>query len=359
MNRTALPEWGLDQRGWLWAWSGLGSVLLHLLILVGFALADWLIVPVVTIQERVPMDPRVVFMRPGRTYVPTSVEQESLEPVTESALFSERSTQAANPEVDPELELGDLARMDGSQSRYLSAIERSDGMQLLEGEAAPQPPQGAPPTPAADVAPPAEEREASEPEMEGPQLPQADTGEAARAVADGSDTPPEEPAEQAAAESAEPSEAEAVSEPAPEEEPSLLEPEPEGSVTSSGAVLPESRTHVQAIQVGRIGMESFEVSQDVWGRYMKEVRERIGREWLHIVRLRWTGERVGEVTVHFEILPDGTLGQLRIVKNTVGVVPGSWCLSAVERSAPFPPFPEEIRNEFNPKRQKVDFTFHY
>src|SRR5690606_3362553 len=92
MNRTALPEWGLDQRGWLWAWSGLGSVRLHLLILVGFALADWLIVPVVTIQERVPMDPRVVFMRPGRTYVPRSVEQESLEPVTDSALFSERST---------------------------------------------------------------------------------------------------------------------------------------------------------------------------------------------------------------------------------------------------------------------------
>jgi hypothetical protein len=364
MNGTATPEWGLEERSWIWAWSWLGSILLHVLLLVMFAVADLLYVPVLTIQERAPFDPRVVFMRPGRTYVPTDAEQESAEPVEDTPMFSERSTQAANPEISPEREMDVMPSMEGTQSRYLSGIDRRDGMLVLPGDVVIEAPEGAPPSDPVEEPRIPSEQEPLPQGLTGPELPVEAIAEE-QVAEEGSYQEGQVPAEEAAAvtsaraaeESIEPVEPpETVSNPS---EPSPLEPMPPGSVTSTGAVLPESRTQVEEIQVGQIGVSAFEVSQDAWGLYMKEVRERIGREWLRIVRLRWTGERIGEVTVHFELLPDGSIAQIRITKNTVGVVPGSWCVQAVESSAPFPPFPEEIRNDFNPKRQKIDFTFHY
>jgi len=348
-------EPALQQDGWAWTWAMLGSVLFHLAALAAAGL--WQVTDLVRELEA-QLAPRVVVLYPGvRTYVPTEAVQAVPEPIREdSPLMAERSTAAANPEPTEERNES-VPALDGTQNRYLSSRDAAEGTRLLAPAVPP------------DLLSPLDNGAASPARV--------DAGPAAEDAADAGASPVESPAsEPVASESAQQrSETAATSVPEPgasaaaADRPSAAAaaavgggidaaaapPEP----ATPGAVLPDALTRQERLSVDRFGIAAFDVSESAWGPYVKEVRERIGREWLGIVRRRFAGERMGRVTIRFDILADGRVTGVETEENTAGAMPAGWCVEAIERAAPFAPFPDSLRSQYHRDRKTIHFTFHY
>ena len=81
--------------------------------------------------------------------------------------------------------------------------------------------------------------------------------------------------------------------------------------------------------------------------------------WYALIEKNGLYERAGEVTIHFELLADGSVTNA-VVKNTsAGEILALFCQKAIVESGPFAPWPEELRTYLGNEPREVDFTFYY
>jgi len=113
---------------------------------------------------------------------------------------------------------------------------------------------------------------------------------------------------------------------------------------------PESARQVLAQQsklnggvdnVGRV--RAFNSAESPFASYDKKIIGKIGAYWQLQVHNKFYGENVGEVEVSFRLMSDGRITNLEITHNSANSVLAGWCVDAIQKSAPFDPFPDAIK----------------
>jgi outer membrane biosynthesis protein TonB len=77
------------------------------------------------------------------------------------------------------------------------------------------------------------------------------------------------------------------------------------------------------------------------GRYKKQLEDAIGSRWYHYCSSMSDLASIGSTTLTFEILPDGTVANLRMTENTGNESSASIALRSVQESK-FPPIPDDL-----------------
>jgi hypothetical protein len=70
-------------------------------------------------------------------------------------------------------------------------------------------------------------------------------------------------------------------------------------------------------------------------------------------------ERAGAVTIHFELLDDGQVQNLKTTDNTAGQILSLFCEKAILESGPFDPLPDNLRALVGKEPREASFTFYY
>lgn len=233
------------------------------------------------------------------------------EPVEATLFISDRPSKAADLSDEPG---------DGLTPRPDVASES-----FAAPEAAIPAPQPPPPTPAAEPrlreAPPETAPRAAEPR----------TRDEREVVAQAAETSPPEPPEPAPAPAAAPE---------PERRPQPLLAHAGGGV--------ELR-----------GIGAFEAHRDELAPYLLDVRKAVERHWRAALELRYSGTTPTRAVVDCAIRPDGTLAYVTIVEPGDSVSFGGLCQGAIEKAAPFAPFPFAVPDIYRSDNLEIRWTFRF
>ncbi len=305
-------------------------------------LARWLTAPaVIASKPSARATPTITFIqqpeprrREPRTFMETDETQVTGEEPKDAKYYSDRSTVAANPE-NPTGKEGDTPYLDGKETRVMSTETVVPGPATPATPATPpaSPPPAPPPPPV--VEPPKEE-------------PPAKLAEEGRKVVEEKklvmlDQPPPPP----------------MARPAP-----VTLPEPPSAAPAAPS--PGSRREIAAIKskmtasgVGRIGVAAFNVAGSPFGEYDKMLIRAVQSRWYALIEQNGLYERTGTVTLHFNLMQDGSVRDLEVKENTAGEILALFCQKAVVDSAPFAPLPENLRMLIGNDPREVNFTFYY
>jgi TonB family protein len=66
----------------------------------------------------------------------------------------------------------------------------------------------------------------------------------------------------------------------------------------------------------------------------------------------------GKVVIEFHLHADGNVSDLRVARSTTDETTALVCQKAVSESAPFPPWPQEMRRAFTNDYRDLHFTFY-
>jgi hypothetical protein len=309
--------------------------------------------------ERQPAQPE---REPPRQFMETDNSQVTGEQPKDAKYYSDRSTVAANP-VNPTGKTGDTPYLDGKETRVMSTED------VVPNPGAPSAPV-APPAPASPPPLPPTVAANSQPAAAARPLPPPPPATAAadhpkEVAAQGLNAAEEkklvmgprevEPVQQSTAAgdsaSATPSSA---SSSAAYRRPAL------GSAGGpSGREIAAVRSRLVASGVNRIGVAAFNVEESPFGTYDKQLIRAVQSRWYALIDKNQLYERAGEVTLHFQLLDDGTVQGMEIKENTAGQILALFCQKAIVDSAPFEPLPEELRMLVGKEPREVNFTFYY
>lgn len=361
--------------------------------------------PVITFVEE-PETPRTAPAAPKR-FIETDPFQVTGEKPVITDLYSDHSTVAANP-TNPTGKTGDSPYLDGTETRMLSTADVTPrpgrgGIPLPPGP--PQPPTPARPavptlpaaSPLASLLPPVEQPkpEAMEPEVKsekerkGVEKGEAETGslEKPKPLPAEAWKKQEEKKLALATPAPKPKPAEVVPvSPAPTEvsplkpELALKQPAPAarqaaspGSTGSPGGgggtagdggsgsarEIAARKSRGATVGVNRMGVAAFNVAESPFGAYDKQVVRAVQSRWYALIEQNGLYERAGEVTIHFQLLSDGSVSGAEIKNSTAGEILALFCQKAVVESGPFAPWPVELRTYLGNEPRDVDFTFYY
>ncbi len=119
------------------------------------------------------------------------------------------------------------------------------------------------------------------------------------------------------------------------------------------------KTKGTTVGVNRVGVAAFNVAESPFGAYDKQVVRAVQSRWYALIEQNGLYERAGEVTIHFKLMPDGSVADADVKTSTAGQILALFCQKAVVESAPFEPWPEELRTYLGNEPREVDFTFYY
>ena len=294
---------------------------------------------------------------PPRQFMETDKTQEAGEQPKDAQYYSDRSTAAANP-ANPTGKTGETPYLNGKETRVMST---EDVVPDLGAPSAPSPPRAPPsaapamPSAAANPTPaqPAPSLPASTPVPPPP-----------KDIADKGLNAAEEkklemiPGDMALAPRPVPVQLSPTGsgEPGPVAPP---EPAPASAGGSSPRVIAARKAHLVAAGVSRIGIAAFNVEDSPFGAYDKQLIHAVQSRWYALIEQNQLYERAGEVTLHFQLMQDGTVQAMEIKDNTAGQILALFCEKAVLESAPFEPLPEKLRALVGNEPREVNFTFYY
>ena len=130
--------------------------------------------------------------------------------------------------------------------------------------------------------------------------------------------------------------------------------------SSSKREIAALKSQIVATGAGRIGIAAFNVAESPFGAYDREIVVAVQSRWYALIEQNRLYERAGQVTLHFNLLPDGRVEGLETKENTAGVTLGLFCEKAiVDSSQFFKPLPERLRMLIGSQAREVDFTFYY
>jgi len=157
-----------------------------------------------------------------------------------------------------------------------------------------------------------------------------------------------------------------ISMPAPTAQPQPVPTAPPLVSDGARSAAPSSRREIGAIKsrltafgVSRTGIAAFNVAESPFGAYDKAIVRAVQARWYRLIEQHGLYERAGEVTLHFQLLDDGTIRAMETKENTAGQILALFCEKAVVDSAPFEPLPDRLRILIGNEPREVNFTFYY
>lgn len=139
------------------------------------------------------------------------------------------------------------------------------------------------------------------------------------------------------------------SKPAPPPHPATKEVKTVAPTPSANVVPPTNQTAKgSALALG-----------DPFAAYDNAVIAKIQRRWNALLEQFGSYEKSGKVMVRFQLMPDGSIQNLKITNGTGSKILGLVCEKAVMDSVPFPPLPANLQKLMNHKPRDVSMTFQY
>jgi outer membrane biosynthesis protein TonB len=105
---------------------------------------------------------------------------------------------------------------------------------------------------------------------------------------------------------------------------------------------------------------SLDAKATPFGDYDRAIIEAVTQRWYDLLdSRRFADDRTGKVVVHFKLLPDGSVSEMKMDENTVGELLGYVCEESVQDAAPFGKWPEDMRRMIGANYREITFTFYY
>ncbi len=115
-------------------------------------------------------------------------------------------------------------------------------------------------------------------------------------------------------------------------------------------------------QLGGVSKVKSDASLDVVGTplgdYIARMVEIVQRRWDQLLQNR-TPDITGKVVLHFRLLPDGSVRDMKMVENEVGPLLEATCELAVTQPAPYEKWTREMRLGLPTDSYEITFTFYY
>ncbi|MGI6461354.1 MAG: TonB C-terminal domain-containing protein [Candidatus Hydrogenedentales bacterium] len=261
--------------------------------------------------------------------------------------FVDTAVPATSP-VDPDTDLiSDRASKasglhDSEGERPGPRLQQSAEVDDLAGSATP--------APVVAPAPPAAQPEAAEEPAQPdtpattPESPAQPQAEALTALARVGELRPSVPAE--------------APEPAPQQM-AQAEPQP----TSEPTAMPQPHLGVSKARPGAAapgkGFLGFEALEHELGPYLKEVRDRVERNWRTALEMRFSGVSRTQAILDCAISPQGKLVRVKVVEPGDSPTFAVLCKQAIEKAAPFSPFPFDVPAIYRSQNLEIRWTFSY
>jgi outer membrane biosynthesis protein TonB len=105
-------------------------------------------------------------------------------------------------------------------------------------------------------------------------------------------------------------------------------------------------------------MPSLDVRGTQFGEYDAAIFEAIEQYWNNELD-RFARDRTGEVTIQFHLNYDGTVSDVKILDNNVGILLGTFCQDAIEGSAPYAKWPGDMRRMIGANYRQITIKFIY
>lgn len=139
---------------------------------------------------------------------------------------------------------------------------------------------------------------------------------------------------------------------------------PEGEPPPPAHALPESdRARDARGRVGggvtNMGFLGYEALRSEVAPYLKEVRKRVERNWYAALQMRYSGSTPTRAVVECAIGPNGQLVHATILEAGDSATYAPLCREAIERAAPFPPFPFQVPQMYRDKNLVIRWTFDF
>jgi hypothetical protein len=94
--------------------------------------------------------------------------------------------------------------------------------------------------------------------------------------------------------------------------------------------------------------------------YDATIVDSVTQHWYDILDSRkFARNRTGVVELKFNLYADGHISGMKFVNNSAGDLLGYICEEAVKESAPFQPWPEDMRLQIGKDSREIKFTFNY
>jgi hypothetical protein len=123
--------------------------------------------------------------------------------------------------------------------------------------------------------------------------------------------------------------------------------------------MPSVKSRMTAVGAGRIGVGAFNIARSPFAEYDKAIIRAVQKRWYALIEQNGLYERAGTVTLHFNLMSDGSVKNMELKENTAGQILELFCEKAVVDSAPFLPLPENLRALIRNDPREVNFTFYY
>lgn len=94
-------------------------------------------------------------------------------------------------------------------------------------------------------------------------------------------------------------------------------------------------------------------------QYDARMAKRIATQWHALLNSSALDYNTGSVTVAFILYSDGSVSDVRITANNVGVLSGWICVEAILKSDPFPKWSQEMVKTIGKNHCDANFTFNY
>lgn len=112
-------------------------------------------------------------------------------------------------------------------------------------------------------------------------------------------------------------------------------------------------------QVKKEGMLGFEALQDQLAPYLKEIQRKVEKYWLHYLLTRYSGTKPTDVTIDCEISSEGKIVRIDIIGEPEDPLFAGICKQALQKSAPFSPFPFQVPDIYMNRNLQIRWTFNF
>jgi len=242
------------------------------------------------------------------------VSQADLEPPKDTKYISDKNSHAANPDADKE---ANQPKLDGKQTDMLRMEDVLKPMKLQPS--APQPP-----------VPPDKSDEQT------PKSSPSNLGDQTLAKAENSQQPPEDAAPK---------------------RPRTLR---QARAQQKQPLLPGPQTHQEGGVQRHQLVASVDTKATAFGQYNAQIIAAIQQYWDdELDRNQFADDRIGKVTIRFVLHYDGTVSHVEILENDVGILLGSFCQEAIDQTAPYEKWPNDMLHEIGSTERTITFTFIY
>ncbi len=105
---------------------------------------------------------------------------------------------------------------------------------------------------------------------------------------------------------------------------------------------------------------SLDAKQTPFGNYDKQIVDAVTDKWYAMLDSgHFAQDRTGKVVVRFKLKYDGTILEMSTLENTVGISLTYVCRQAIAEAAPFSKWPDDMRRMIGANFREVSFTFYY